>query len=116
MLESQLVKAVAENGVLVVHLKCEKIAEYEATIIQNEITPLAKGLRWKIALGFGQVGLIASVGLGMLVAINRLAKASKGKVAIFEMNESIRNVMKLTRLDSGFTIVADQAAAVKACG
>ncbi len=115
MFESQLIKAVAENGVLVVHLKCEKIAEYEATIVQNEITPLAKGLGWKVALGFGQVGLIASVGLGMLVAINRLAKAGKGRVAIFEMNESIRNVMKLTRLDSGFTIVADQAAAVKAC-
>ncbi len=115
MFESQLIKCEADNGVLVVHVKCEKISEYEATIIQNEVTPLAKSLAWKVAIGFGTVGLIASVGLGMLVAINRLAKASKGKVAIFEMNESIRNVMKLTRLESGFTIVPDRAAAVKAC-
>lgn len=114
MFESQLIKAVADNGVLVVHIKCEKLAEYEATIIQNEITPLAKGLGWKVAFDFGSVGLIASVGLGMLVAVNRLAKAAKGKVAIFKMSDNIRNVMKLTRLDSGFTIVADQAAAVKA--
>ncbi len=115
MFDSQHIKADADRGVLIVAIKSEKIAEYEATIIQNEIAPLAKGMNWKVALDFSAVGLIASVGLGMLVSINRTAKSNKGKVAIFKMNDSIRSVMKLTRLDSGFVIVADREAAVKSC-
>lgn len=115
MFDSQHIKAEADRGVLVIVIKTEKIAEYEATIIQNEIGNLAKGMGWKVALDFAAVGLIASVGLGMLVTLNRNARASKGKIAIFRMNDSIRSVMKMTRLDTGFVIVGDRDAAVKAC-
>jgi anti-anti-sigma factor len=116
MFDSQHIKADADKGVLVVEVKSEKISEYEATIIQNEIANLAKGMNWKIALDMSQVQMIASVGLGMLVSLNRTAKTNKGKLALCKLNDPIRQVLKLTRLDTGLTIVADRPAAISACG
>ena len=116
MFDSQHIQAAAQNGVLVVVVKTEKISEYEATIIQNEIANLAKGLNWKVALDLSQVQMIASVGLGMLVSLNRTAKTNKGKLALCKISDPIRQVLKLTRLDSGLTIVDDQAKALAACG
>lgn len=116
MFDSQHIKAEADKGVLVVTVKTEKIAEYEATIIQSEIGNLAKGLGWKVAIDFTQVQMVASVGLGMLVSLNRTAKTNKGKLVLFKMSEPIRQVLKVTRLDTGLAIVADRPAAVAACG
>lgn len=116
MFDSQHIKADAHNGVLVVAVKNEKISEYEATIIQNEIANLAKGMNWKVALDLGQVQMIASVGLGMLVSLNRTAKTNKGKLVLCRLSEPIRQVLKLTRLDTGLTIVDDPAKAMAACG
>jgi anti-anti-sigma factor len=115
MFDSQHIKAEADKGVLVVAIKSEKISEYEATIIQNEIANLAKGLGWKIALDLSAVGMVASVGLGMLVSLNRTAKTNKGKLALCQLASPIREVLKMTRLDSGLTIVPDRAAAIAAC-
>ena len=114
MIDTTHVKTEAASGVLIARIKCEKLSEYESLIVQNEISGLAPGFNWKVAIDFDQVTIISSVGLGMLVSLNSLAKAAKGRIALFGMNDSIRSVFKLTRLDSGFTIVVDHSAAVKA--
>ena len=115
MIDSTHIDAAADNGVLVITLKCEKISEYEATIVENEIKSLAPGFHWKLALDFTRVQLLASVGLGMLVSLNRATKTGKGKLALFAMNANLRGLMKITRLDTGLTITADRPSAVKSC-
>jgi anti-sigma B factor antagonist len=114
MIESIHIDAVADQGVLVVRLKCEKISEYESTIVQNEVLGLAKGFHYKVALDFKAVQMIASVGLGMLTVLNKQCKASKGKLALFGLNENLKMVLKVTSMDRLFVIVPDQPAAVKA--
>ncbi|MGQ0629263.1 MAG: STAS domain-containing protein [Phycisphaerales bacterium] len=115
MIDSAQIDAEADSGVLVVRLKCEKLAEYETPIIEQEVRSLAPGFHWKVALDFGQVQMISSVGLGMLVSLQRACKAGNGKLALFAMNANLRMIMKVTRLDSGFTIKDDRPVAVKAC-
>jgi len=114
MIDSTHIDAAAEAGVLVIRLKCEKIAEYEATIVETEINGLCPGFHHKIALDFTQVQMLASVGLGMLTSLNRVCRTNKGKLALFALNDNLRHLMRLTRLDSAFIIVPDRAAAVKA--
>ena len=115
MIDSTHIDAAADSGVLVITLKCDKISEYESQIVETEVKSLAQGFHWKVALDFQQVQLMSSVGLGMLVALNRACKTGKGKLALFAMNDNLRNLMKITRLDSGFIIKADRPGAVEAC-
>ncbi len=115
MIDSTHIDATADSGVLVITLKCEKLSEYESTIVESEVKGLAQGLHWKVAMDFTRVELVASVGLGMIVSLNRSCKASKGKLALFGMNENLRTLLKITRLDANFIIKPDRAQAVQAC-
>lgn len=106
--------AEADAGVLVATLKCAKLGEYEATVLENELSNLSKGLAHKIAMDFTRVEMIASAGLGMLVSLQRKCKGAKGKLVLFGMNENLRGVLKITRMDALFTFQTDRGAAVKA--
>lgn len=114
MFESSHLTAVMKDGVAVVAIKCEKVGEYEAPIIQQEISTFLGKLPWKLALNFGDVRLLASVGLGLLVSLHKLCKVNKGKLAIYGLDDNLRGLLKMTKLDSGLTICADEAAASKA--
>ncbi len=116
MFESTHIRADADQGVLVIRLKCEKLSEYESTVVQNEVQQLAPGMQWKIAFDAAAVQIISSVGLGMLISLNRLAKGNKGKLALFGLSEQLRGLFKISMLDKALSLQADRAAALKACG
>lgn len=112
MLNSTHVEGTLVDGVLVARLKCEKLGEYEASIVQNDVSAAAKGVAWKVALNFADVQLISSVGLGLIVSLNKTAKANKGKLSLFNLNANLVNLFKITRLDSGLLIKSTQDDAV----
>jgi len=94
------------GGVLVAAVLCEKISEYEANVLEPELTMLAAAHQNRLVLDMKDVQMVASVGLGMLVQLNRTLKAGGGKFVLANLSDNIKKVMKLTRLDSGLTIVA----------
>lgn len=114
MLNSTHVEATIVDGVLVAKLKCEKLGEYESAIVQSEVTTAAKTTAWRVALNFSDVQLISSVGLGLIVSLNKSAKAGKGKMSMFNLNANLTNLFKITRLDSGLLIKPDQTSAIDA--
>ena len=101
------------TGVLLAKVKCEKISEYETGVLDQEIAELGTNHNWKLGLNMHEVQMIASVGLGLLVALNRKARAGKGKLVLYNLSDQIRHVLKLTKLDTGLTIAATQDDAVK---
>ncbi|MCW5765389.1 MAG: STAS domain-containing protein [Phycisphaeraceae bacterium] len=114
MFESTHLHCTVADGVVVATIKCEKIGEYEATVLQTELQDFIKGFAWKVAMDFAQVQLLASVGLGLLVTINKTCKANKGKAALYNLNDNLINLLKITRLNTGLTICRSQDEAVKA--
>ncbi|MGD9688216.1 MAG: STAS domain-containing protein [Phycisphaerales bacterium] len=115
MFDSTHIRAEADQGVLVVQLKCEKLSEYETTVVQNEVQQLAPGLGWKLAFDASQVQIISSVGLGMLISLNRMARTNKGRLAVFGLSEQLRGLFKISMLDKALSLQGDRASAVRAC-
>ncbi|MCE2966602.1 MAG: STAS domain-containing protein [Phycisphaerales bacterium] len=114
MLQSTLIKAKMIDGVLVATIVCEKIGQYETGIIEGELLPAVRNTGHRLALDFSSVQLVSSVGLGMLVTLNRNCRAGKGKMAIFGLSDNLTHLLKATKLDSGLTLVRDESSAVKA--
>lgn len=113
-MESTYLKLEHVGTALIGRLKCEKLAERESNVMNTEIAGHAQESSWKVALDLEEVMLVASVGLGALVTLNKNCKANNGKLVVFNMAEEILESLKLSRLDRIITIVADQAAALKA--
>jgi len=110
---SNFVQTDTTTGVLLAKINCEKISEYETNVLDQEIVALGDAHNWKMGLDLSDVQMIASVGLGLLVALNRKAKTGKGKLVLYNLTEQIRHVLKLTRLDIGLTIAATRDDALK---
>lgn len=116
MLDSTHIKATYVGGALVATLKPEKVGEYEASVIEKELVDMLQQPGSKMALDLSPVQMISSVGLGLLISLNRHCRGKKGKLVLFGLTDAIKSILKMTRLDSGLTIVANQDAAVKALG
>jgi anti-anti-sigma factor len=113
-MESTYLKLEHIGPALIGRLKCEKLAERESNVMNAEVSNHAGEASWKIALDLEEVMLVASVGLGALVTLNKSCKANNGKLVVFNMAEEILESLKLSRLDRIITIVGDEAAALKA--
>lgn len=111
---SSFVSTRTVGGVTVATLHCEKLAEREAGILQGELLAAAKANAWKIALDVSEVMLLASVGLGALVTLNKDCKAGGGRLVVFGVVEEIREVLRVTRLERVLTIAKDQESALGA--
>lgn len=105
-MSSAHLKCDPSGGVLVAAVLCEKISEYEANVLEPELKTLAAAHQNRLVLDMKDVQMVASLGLGMLVQLNRTLKAGGGKFVLANLSDNIKKVMKLTRLDSGLTIVA----------
>lgn len=114
MSTSTFIKTEMDSGVVVARLLCEKVAERESQVLQAELSAAATPHKWKLALDCAEVMLLASVGLGMLVTLNKNAKAGGGKLAVFNLSKELMEVLKLTRLERVLLIAKDRAAAIKA--
>lgn len=114
IVDSTFLRASLVEGVLVAELKCEKIAEREAKVIEDEIAQAAPASRGRVVINAKAVGLLASVGLGSLITIGRNCKKAGGDLALCHISDDILKVLKLTRLDKVLKICPDVASAVKA--
>lgn len=64
-------------------------------------------------IDLGDVRYIDSTGIGSLIYCRSTIKQKAGKLILLNIKDSVERVFKLTKLDSLFTILDDEAEALK---
>ena len=112
MSESTYVTIEKEGDVSVARIVWPSISEYEAGVIGGEIESAASP-KWRLVVDMTDVTFVASSGIGMLVKLHQGAKAAGGKLVVCGLNDQLAELMRMTRMDRLFAIVADRTKAMK---
>ena len=99
------------SGVLIVEVEGQLIVgnrqELKSTIQQA----LDNGER-KLLVDFAKTGYIDSSGLGALVSISKKVREQGGELRLSGLNEDLRSLFELTKLDTLFAIADTSAQAL----
>ena len=103
-------KSVTGGGVSVIRVEGQLIVGNRQELKSLIQAGLEAGER-KFLIDCSGTGYIDSSGLGALVTISKKVRESGGDLKLAGLNEDLRSLFELTKLDSLFTIVptADQA-------
>ncbi|MBL0922642.1 MAG: STAS domain-containing protein, partial [Phycisphaerales bacterium] len=108
MTEASFVSVEKVGGACVARVMCPTVGQREAPIIEQELLAAGPGHGWRVAIDMSGVGMLTSVGIGTLVTVNKKCREGKGRMALFGLNDTIMDVLKLTRLDKLFPIARDR--------
>jgi len=102
------VKATAEATVLVL---CGDVDLHQSPALHARLVEETGKRPKKLMLDLTEVPYMDSSGVGTLVEVFRRVSAYKGKMVLFGLNDRVRSVFEITKLDRFFTIreTQDQA-------
>lgn len=101
------------DGAAVATLSIHTLGSREAPIIRQEILAYAPKVTHRIVMDFHQVTMMGSLALGMIVDLSKHCKAANGALALCNLNEDLRGVLKMSHLDRLLTITKDRATAIR---
>jgi anti-sigma B factor antagonist len=81
---------------------------HHAPALHAQLVKVASERPQRFILDFSDVPYIDSSGVGTLVEVFRRVTAYKGKMALFGLNDRVRSVFEITKLDRFFTICKDE--------
>jgi anti-sigma B factor antagonist len=99
------------KGVLVVTVDGQLIVGNRQELKQKITDALEAGER-KFVIDFTNTGYIDSSGLGVLVSLSRRIREADGEMRLAGLNEDLRTLFELTKLDSLFNIADSSASAL----
>ena len=91
------------SGVTVVKVEGQLIVGNRQELKDLVFAALDKGER-RILIDFSQTGYIDSSGLGALVSISKRVREGGGELRLSGLNEDLRSLFELTKLDTLFAI------------
>jgi anti-sigma B factor antagonist len=91
------------SGVTVVKVEGQLIVGNRQELKELVFAALDKGER-RILIDFSQTGYIDSSGLGALVSISKRVREAGGELRLSGLNEDLRSLFELTKLDTLFAI------------
>lgn len=92
------------------------VSQRESQVIESELLAAGPGATWKLVLDCRDVGMLSSVGLGMLITMHKKCSEGKGKFAIFGLSKEINELLKITKLDKLILVAGDEASAIAKVG
>ncbi len=101
------------TGALVVEVEGQLIVGNRQEFKQKILDALEAGER-KFLVDFTQTGYIDSSGLGVLVSLSKKIRDEGGELRLAGLNEDLRTLFELTKLDTLFAISDNAADALKA--
>ena len=101
-----------EGGVIVVSPH-GRIDSTTSAVLDRHLQGLAAAGQTRVVVDFTGVDYISSAGLRVLLALAKRARDQKGRVALFGMNDSVRQVFALAGFVALFTITPTRAEAVQ---
>ena len=102
-----------EGGVVVVSPQ-GRIDSTSSATLDHHLQALAAAGKTRVVIDFSGVDYISSAGLRVMLSLAKRARDQKGRVALFGMNDSVRQVFELAGFVALFTITAARAEAVHA--
>jgi anti-sigma B factor antagonist len=99
------------KGVLVISVDGQLIVGNRHELKQKITEALEAGDR-KFLVDFTNTGYIDSSGLGVLVSLSRKIREADGELRLAGLNEDLRTLFELTKLDSLFNIADSTASAL----
>jgi anti-sigma B factor antagonist len=101
-----------QGGVLVIDVDGQLIVGNRQDLKQRVLDALEAGDR-KFLIDFTRTGYIDSSGLGVLVSLSKKIRDEGGDLRLAGLNEDLKTLFELTKLDTLFAITdsADQALA-----
>jgi anti-sigma B factor antagonist len=102
----------SSSGVVIVKVEGQLVVGNRNELKEHLQRMLEKGER-RFLIDFAETGYIDSSGLGALVALARKVREEGGDLRLSGLNEDLRSLFELTKLDTLFTITdtPDQALA-----
>ena len=96
--------AIGKQGeVVVVDVEGQLIVGNRQELKQKVLQELERGAR-KFLIDFTGTGYIDSSGLGVLVSLSKKIREQGGELRLASMNEDLRTLFELTKLDTLFKI------------
>jgi anti-sigma B factor antagonist len=92
-----------QGEVVVVDVEGQLIVGNRNELKQKVIDELEKGAR-KVLIDFARTGYIDSSGLGVLVTLSRRIRELGGELRLANLNEDLKTLFELTKLDTLFQI------------
>lgn len=100
------------SEVLVVDVEGQLIVGNRQELKQKVLEELEKGER-KFVVDFEKTGYIDSSGLGVLVSLSKKVREQGGELRLANLNEDLKTLFELTKLDTLFQIADSREAALK---
>ena len=101
------------DGVTIVDIKGRIVLGEESAALRKLVADLVGTGQRKILLNFVDVNYIDSSGLGNLVSCLVRVQLYDGELKLLNLAKSVHDVMRVTKLDTVFDIMEDEAVAVK---
>lgn len=105
------------SGVTVVNFQSPDILDtLHVENLAETMYDLAKQSPGKLLVDFSGVMAISSKAIGMLLELNKKLKSRQGELALCGIRREVLHILKITRVDSLFTIYPTGKAALAAWG
>lgn len=101
-----------QGDVTVVEVEGQLIVGNRQELKQKVLEDLEGGAR-KFVIDFAETGYIDSSGLGVLVSLSKKIREKGGELRLSSLNEDLRTLFELTKLDTLFRIADNKAAALE---
>ncbi len=99
------------RGVVVIGVDGQLVVGNRHELKQKVLEALEHGGR-KLLVDFSNTGYIDSSGLGALVSLSKKIREAGGELKLAGLNQDLRTLFELTKLDTLFTIVESLEEAV----
>ncbi len=104
---------VSQNGeVTLIEVEGQLIVGNRQELKQQVLEQLEGG-DLKFVIDFSETGYIDSSGLGVLVSLSKKIREQGGELRLSSLNDDLRTLFELTKLDTLFRIADDKAQALE---
>lgn len=100
------------DEVTIVDVNGQLIVGNRQELKQRVLDELEKGAR-KFLIDFSKTGYIDSSGLGVLVSLSKKIREEGGELRLSGLNDDLRTLFELTKLDTLFRIADSREAGLK---
>lgn len=97
-------------------LLSERYTEREALAIESDLLGVAPQRSHRLLVDMSRVLLLASAGIGSLIQVHKACNAAGGKLVLYNIDEQVRMMLAVAKLDRLLAMADSPADATKRLG